>query len=113
MMPRHSPASRFHLSANATHQSGAMIMFEHFFQQQLDYMYFFDGLAFILLAAICAVMQKNREAGLSWNLLGTFGLVHGLNEWLNMLAISMDDTPALVILRHAMMALSFIILTEF
>lgn len=88
-------------------------MFEQFIQQQLDYMYFFDGLAFILLAAICAVMQKNRTAGLSWKILGLFGLVHGLNEWLSMLTISMNDASFFVMLRHGMMALSLFMLTEF
>ena len=84
-----------------------------FFQQHLDYVFFVYGLAFVLIAAICAVIPKDSARGVPWIWLGWFGLAHGFSEWLEILAIDLKDTPAFSAVRFAAMALSFVFLCEF
>ncbi|MEI6512555.1 MAG: PAS domain S-box protein [bacterium] len=79
---------------------------------QLDYIFFFYGLGFILLGGICFTAEKKKNA-LPWTWLGLFGLIHGLNEWLDMLALDMFDSPLFKAVRICVMALSFICLVEF
>ncbi len=84
-----------------------------FFQQQLDYIYFFYGLAFVLLAAVCFVMSRDDRRHLPWIWLAGFGLTHGIYEWLEMLAQSQGDGPAFAAVRLGLMTVSFILLFEF
>ncbi len=86
-----------------------------FFQQQLDYIYFFYGLAFVLLAAVCFVMSRDPGRHLSWIWLAGFGLTHGVNEWLQMLALggSLGDSPVFAAVRLVLLTVSFILLFEF
>jgi diguanylate cyclase (GGDEF)-like protein/PAS domain S-box-containing protein len=85
----------------------------NFFQQHLDYLLFVYGLAFVLIAAICAVIPKDSARGAPWMWLGLFGLTHGFSEWLELLEIDLGATPALTAVRFAVMALSFLFLCEF
>ena len=62
-----------------------------FFLAQMDYIFFIYGLAFILLFSSCFSLQKQHKTQLPWNWLGAFGLIHGINEWLDMLALSLGD----------------------
>jgi diguanylate cyclase (GGDEF)-like protein len=84
-----------------------------FLGTQLDYIFFFYGLAFILLGAVCFTIKNHDPAGLSWALLAAFGIAHGVNEWLDLLALSIGDTPAFALLRLAVMAASYMLLVEF
>jgi hypothetical protein len=84
-----------------------------FFQQHLDYVFFVYGLAFILVAAICAVIPRESARGAPWIWLVLFGLTHGFTEWLEILVINLQDTPAFSTVRFAVMALSFVFLCEF
>ena len=88
-------------------------MIAQFFQQQLDYIYFFYGLAFVLLAGVCVVMGRDKGRHLPWIWLAGFGLTHGLNEWLEMLVQSQGDSPAFAAVRLALMTISFVLLFEF
>ena len=88
-------------------------MAAQFFQQQLDYIFFFYGLAFILLAAVCVEMRGDLGRRLPWIWLAGFGLTHGIYEWLEMLAQSEGDSPAFSAVRLALMIVSFILLLEF
>ncbi len=81
--------------------------------QQLDYVFFFYGLAFLLLAAICAVMHQTSVRRLPWGWLGLFGLLHGINEWLDMAALSFPDNIVFTVVRLLFMATSFACLLEF
>ncbi len=85
----------------------------NFFQQHLDYVLFVYGLAFVLLAAICAVIPKESARGTPWIWLGLFGLAHGLSEWLEILAINLNDNSVFSAVRVAAMLLSFVFLCEF
>ena len=84
-----------------------------FFQHDLDYVYFVYGLAFVLVAAICAVIPRESARGTPWTWLGLFGLAHGVSEWLEILALDLQDTPAFGSARFTVMALSFVFLCEF
>ncbi|MCL4471865.1 MAG: sensor domain-containing diguanylate cyclase [Sulfuricella sp.] len=84
-----------------------------FLGTQLDYIFFFYGLAFILLGAVCFTIKNHDPAGLPWTLLAAFGIAHGVNEWLDLLALSIGDAPAFALLRLAVMAASYVLLLEF
>ena len=82
---------------------------------QLDYVYFFYGLAFLLLGAVCLSIREEGPQPLPWKRLGWFGLLHGFSEWLEMAARVLDlgDIGWLSALRLAVMTLSFAMLVEF
>ncbi|MBI5745216.1 MAG: hypothetical protein HY952_11790 [Elusimicrobia bacterium] len=84
-----------------------------YFTQHLDYLFFFYGLAFILLAAVCFTIKKEDKSPLLWNWLGYFGLAHGLHEWLDLLAFSFYDGPAFILARAVIMGASFYFLAAF
>ena len=84
-----------------------------YFQHDLDYVYFAYGLAFVLVAAICAVIPRESTRGIPWTWLGGFGLAHGVTEWLEIIALDLQDTPAFGSVRFAVTALSFVFLCEF
>jgi diguanylate cyclase (GGDEF)-like protein len=83
-----------------------------FFRNQMDYIFFFYGLSFLIMAAICFTM-KQRDTSLPWITLGLFGVTHGLNEWLDMIALSIGDNPLFSIFRTIVMIFSFVFLAEF
>ena len=82
---------------------------------QLDYVFFFYGLAFLLLGSVCLSIREREPRLLPWKLLGLFGVVHGLSEWLDLatIALELTDTGWWMALRLAVMTLSFAFLLEF
>jgi signal transduction histidine kinase/CheY-like chemotaxis protein len=84
-----------------------------FFQHQLDYIFFFYGLAFILLAAICSTIRWEQNRRLPWIWLALFGFTHGINEWLDMLTLSFGDGTIFSVIRVGLMTVSFVFLMEF
>jgi hypothetical protein len=80
---------------------------------QLDYIFLIYGFGFILLTAVCYTLGKRKELALPWNMLALFGLVHGINEWLDMLALSLGDSLPFKATRVCVMAISFLSLVEF
>ncbi|OGV63952.1 MAG: hypothetical protein A3K19_00325 [Lentisphaerae bacterium RIFOXYB12_FULL_65_16] len=82
-------------------------------QSQMDFIFLVYGLAFVLLAAVCASLSRDPVRRLPWHWLGLFGLAHGANEWLDMVALGFGDTPGFAALRLGVMALSFAFLVEF
>ena len=83
-----------------------------FFSNQLDFIFFFYGLAFILLGATCFAIARSRSRAEAWAVLGGFGFAHGLGEWLDLTALILGDTPAFAVARTALMAGSFMLLME-
>ena len=84
-----------------------------FFLGQMDYIFFIYGLAFVLLYAVCISLRKQDKLSIPWNYLGLFGLSHGINEWLDMVALSRGDNVQFQGVRIAIMAASFICLFAF
>lgn len=84
-----------------------------FFSAQIDYIFFTYGLAFIILAAISVLLRLTGNRYLPWGWLGGFGLIHGLNEWADMLASMLGGSPGSYSLRTLLLVLSFLFLLEF
>jgi diguanylate cyclase (GGDEF)-like protein len=84
-----------------------------FFDTQLDFIFFFYGLAFILLGATCLAIARASERGGPWTALALFGFLHGGGEWLDLTALIISDTPAFAVARIALMTGSFVLLMEF
>jgi diguanylate cyclase (GGDEF)-like protein len=84
-----------------------------FFSNQLDFILFFYGLGFILLGSVCFAIARGNRQSMPWAVLGTFGLLHGAGEWLDLIALVVGDTHTFAIGRTALMTLSFVFLFEF
>lgn len=84
------------------------------FVGQLDYIYFFYGAMFFLLALVCyRISWLQIDSLLPWKWLGLFGLIHGINEWLDMLSHALPDSPNFYLLRIVVLVASFRVLLEF
>lgn len=98
------------------HQKLAGLMREHMaalINSQLDFIFFFYGLAFILLGSTCFAIAREAGRGEPWDVLGLFAFVHGVGEWLDLAALDIADTPLFAVMRTALMAISFLLLMEF
>ena len=84
-----------------------------FFASQMDFIFFFYGLAFILLGAICFSIARILSHAGSWRALGLFGVLHGALEWLDLAALIIGDHPWFAAGRIALMTASFVCLLEF
>ena len=85
----------------------------NWFVNQLDYIYLWYGISFLLLSVICFRLVYLQPAGrISWKWLGLFAALHGLNEWLDMFAMAVTSNW-LDLLRPAMLTLSFTALIGF
>jgi diguanylate cyclase (GGDEF)-like protein/PAS domain S-box-containing protein len=86
-----------------------------FISGQMDYIYFFYGLAFIILAAVCFSMRGKQKNVLPWWWLGMFGLIHGINGWFDLLvlAFSIAESPTFAVIRLFFVVASFLFLLEF
>ena len=67
-------------------------MITEFLLRQLDYVFLVYGLSFVLLGATCLGLKRIDKSGMTWIWLSLFGFIHGLNEWLDMIALSMSPT---------------------
>lgn len=83
------------------------------FNWTLDYIFFFYGLSFLLLSAVCFLLDREKEESRAWRWLALFGLAHGLNEWLDLLAFTFSDGRVFASARLLVMAVSFVFLLEF
>jgi len=103
--------------ARASHGSaGASKMRETLsaiFEAQLDFIFFFYGLAFLLLGAICSAVAGDGRRRAGWVTLGLFGYAHGAVEWLDLLALITGDGFAFALARKALMTISYLLLLEF
>ena len=84
-----------------------------FFQAQMDYIFFFYGLAFIGLGVVAYILSKEVNQRLPWGWLALFGFTHGFNEWLDLMALVWGDGVWFEALRWAIMTASFLCLVEF
>ena len=84
-----------------------------FLQSQLDYIFFFYGLAFLLLVPICLFLRRRSFLGLPWIWLVWFGALHGTHEWLDFLALSLEPSLIFSSVRLVLLIMSFVCLAEF
>lgn len=85
--------------------------------QSLEVIFFFYGAAFIGMGAIIFLMVKDRDfLGLFRNLwlVGVFGFLHGVNEWVDLLILmNLFNPPLLKILASILLPVSFVFLVLF
>jgi diguanylate cyclase (GGDEF)-like protein len=84
-----------------------------FFEAQLDFIFFFYGLAFILLGTISFAISRIQGRDTVWAALGMFAFAHGSGEWLDLTALIVGDTPLFATARFLLMTASFVLLMEF
>ncbi|MDP2268683.1 MAG: hypothetical protein Q8K46_05875 [Deltaproteobacteria bacterium] len=84
-----------------------------FLKGQLDYIYFCYGLAFIILTAVCVSLHRNERERFPWAVLGFFGIIHGLHEWLEIVELTVGDAPTFLAVRVLVATVSFLFLAEF
>ncbi len=84
-----------------------------FFADQSDFILFFYGLAFVLLGITCFAISRRATRGPSWNWLGSFGIIHGVGEWLDLSALVIGDNGEFAAIRTAVMTVSYVLLMEF
>jgi PAS domain S-box-containing protein len=85
----------------------------HFFQIQMDYVFFIYGLGFLLLTGVCLCLLNTGDKRLPWLWLCLFGFLHGIHEWLDMAVIGLGDSPAFMNVRLVILVASFMSLVEF
>lgn len=88
-------------------------MIADFFQMQMDYIFFFYGLGFILLSAAAHAVHQVEKELMPWKWLCLFSLAHGINEWLDMLTFSLKDNQTFSVMRLIVLIVSFLFLIEF
>ena len=84
-----------------------------FLLKHLDYIYFFYGLSFMLLAGVCFLLDRNKNRLMPWSLLALFGIFRGLNEWISMMALSTGDFLFFDYMKISLLLMSFVFLFEF
>jgi diguanylate cyclase (GGDEF)-like protein len=84
-----------------------------FFKTQMDFILFFYGLAFFVLAGTCFAMRESERKTFPWTLLGLFGITYGLNEWLDMITRTSGDYALLSFCRSFLLMTSFVFLIDF
>lgn len=84
-----------------------------FFKGQYDYIYFFYGLSFLFLALICFNIDRKKSRTLPWLLLGFFGLLHGVTEWIELLVFTFGEARIFSLLEPLILGLSYILMFEF
>lgn len=84
-----------------------------FLLKHLDYIYFFYGLSFVLLAGMSFLLYRNKNNLMPWSMLTLFGIFHGLNEWISMMELSTGDFLFFDCMKISVLLMSFVFLFEF
>ncbi|PZA13374.1 sensor domain-containing diguanylate cyclase [Rhodopseudomonas palustris] len=85
-----------------------------YLESQLDFIFFFYGLAFMLLGVLCLAFARRLDDDHRplIRLTGLFGCVHGASEWLDMIALIAGDASEFLLARAVLMTASFVLLAE-
>ncbi len=85
-------------------------------QSNLDVVFFIYGLAFVIMGLAIWIQPRKgssfKLADVLW-LLGGFGLIHGINEWLDMWIIIKGENFSLDTIRSFVLVISFLFFFEF
>ena len=87
--------------------------FQDLFQGQMDYIFFFKGLAFILVLAVSCLFRGDNSQRLPWRWFGLFALAQGLAAWLSLVAMNLGEASALITLSDLLQIGSWVCLAEF
>ena len=91
----------------------AAITFQDLFQGQMDYIFFFKGLAFILILAVSCLFRGYPSQRLPWHWFGLFALMQGLAAWLSLVALNFGEASSLKIVCGLLQIVSWVFLAEF
>jgi PAS domain S-box-containing protein len=83
------------------------------FQGQMDYIFFFKGLAFILVVAVTCLFRGYTSQRLPWRWFGVFALLQGLAAWLSLVAMNFGNPTSLKTACSLLQMASWISLAEF
>jgi len=84
-----------------------------FFEEQLDYIHFFCGLAYLVFATICFILTKEQFQRRSWNWLGFFAVFQCIYEWLGIFSCLSGKNRFLEISQVVFLIGSYVSLIEF
>jgi PAS domain S-box-containing protein len=88
-------------------------MFQDLFQGQMDYIFFFKGLAFILVLAVSCLFRGYPSQRLPWRWFGLFALMQGLAAWLSLVAMNFGEASLLKTVCSLLQIVSWMFLAEF
>ncbi len=83
-----------------------------FFAHQMDFIYFVYGLSFILLAMVSYFVSRAKPQQKFWILISCFGFLHGISEWMDMVAISFGGDLALQVIKLVFGIMSYLCFAE-
>jgi PAS domain S-box-containing protein len=83
------------------------------FQGQMDYIFFFKGLAFVLVVAVSCLFRGYPSQRLPWRWFGLFALLQGLAAWLSLVAMNFGEPASLKTACSLLQIASWISLAEF
>jgi PAS domain S-box-containing protein len=87
--------------------------FQDLFQGQMDFIFFFKGLAFILVLAVSCLFRGDDSQRLPWRWFGLFALLQGLAAWLSLVAMNLGDASSLRAIGYFLQIASWVSLAEF
>ncbi|MFZ2657556.1 MAG: PAS domain S-box protein [Victivallales bacterium] len=85
----------------------------NFLFNHLDYIFFFYGLSFVILAVISYLLYRKKNTVVPWEMLALFGIFHGVNEWIEMISLPLGEVPGFNYIKVAVLLVSFVFLFEF
>ena len=86
---------------------------QHLFQGQMDYVFFFQGLAFLLVVLVCFLLRSDSQQRLPWHWLALFALAQGIAAWLSLVSLNFSGLTYIVTLIEVVQIVSLLFLTEF
>jgi PAS domain S-box-containing protein len=82
-------------------------------ETNMDFIRFFCGLSYILLAVACDGLRRRRDLTLPWGWLALYGLVQASGQWMHVFALSTGDAPAYALVRLGIGVTAGVLLLEF
>jgi hypothetical protein len=86
---------------------------QELFQGQMDYIFFFRGLAFLLVLAVTCLFRGDTYQRLPWRWFGLFALAQGLASWLSMIVMNFGGSATMHIVSSLLHLTSWLFLAEF
>ncbi|MFZ2088417.1 MAG: cache domain-containing protein [Desulfobaccales bacterium] len=87
--------------------------FQDLFQGQMDFIFFFKGLAFFLVVAVSFLFRRDPSQRLPWLWLGLFALTQGIAAWVSLVAMNFAKSPYIFTGSDVLQILSWVFLAEF
>lgn len=84
-----------------------------FWESQIDYIIFLNGLLLVTLSAVCFSLNKSGHRALPWKILMFFGMALGVKEWIDLLLFSLGGGTQFGALRIVFLMAAFLLLGEF